>query len=354
MQNLFSRIHRKIAQPPGTVEFVGVQKVDQVTVTVMSYDKDRIEEKDIENIEECFVYRDMKQASWINVNGLHDTELIKKLGDHFGIHPLVLEDIVHTNQRAKVEDYEDNIYVVARLLHRGEVDTEVKAEQVSFVIGPNYVLTFQERPGDVFEPVRHRLRGAKGRIRSFGPDYLAYRLIDAIVDDYFLTLERISKVIEDAEAELMQAPTPKILEHIHHVKNETIFLRNAVGPLREVVANLERGDSKLIKKNTAAYFRDVHDHTIQTIDAVNSFRDMLSGLQDLYLSSVSNRMNEVMKVLTIIATIFVPLTFVAGIYGMNFTHMPELGWRWSYPIFWIVIAVVSIGMLLFFRRKRWL
>jgi magnesium transporter len=354
MPRFFRRVHKKLAQPPGTVEFIGEQKVEQVTLSVIDYDQDRLKEAQVAEVEECFRYRDTEQVSWIDVNGLHDTELVKKLGDHYGLHPLVLEDIVHTHQRPKVEDYEDYLYVVARMLHYSPEDCEVTAEQLSLVIGPHYILSFQERPGDVFEPVRQRLRVSKGRIRSLGPDYLAYALLDAIVDNYFVMLERFAEQIEGIEDELVQAPTPELLERIHHVKRETIFLRSAVGPLREVVAVLERGDSKLIAKGTAVFFRDVYDHTIQAIEAVSAFRDMLAGLQDLYLSSVSNRMNEVMKVLTIIATIFVPLTFVAGIYGMNFTHMPELGWRWSYPILWGVIVVIGIVMLVFFRRRRWL
>jgi magnesium transporter len=354
MPRFFRKTHEKLAQPPGTVEFLGERKVEHITLSVIDYDQERLEEKDVENVEECFRYRDTKQISWVNVNGLHDTEIIKKLGDHYGLHPLILEDIVHAHQRPKVEDYEDYIFVVARMLHYAPGHTEVKAEQLSIVIGPNYVLSFQERPGDVFDPVRQRIRNPEGRFRRLGPDYLAYALLDAIVDDYFVMLEQFANEIEGLEDELVQQPTPELLERIHHVKRETIFLRSAVGPLREVVASLERGDSKIITKDTAVFYRDVYDHTIQAIDAVNAFRDMLSGLQDLYLSSVSNRMNEVMKVLTIIATIFVPLTFVAGIFGMNFTHMPELQWKWSYPVFWVVIVAIGVGMVTFFRRKRWL
>lgn len=354
MPRLFRRVQKKVAQSPGTVEFVGEHKVDRVVLSVIDYDKDTLREEELADVKECLQYRDTKQVSWINVTGLHDTELIKTLGAHYGLHPLVLEDIVNANQRPKVEDYEGYIYVVARMLLYGEQDDVVHAEQISIVIGPHYVLSFQERPGDVFEPVRQRLRSAKGRLRTLGPDYLAYTLIDATVDNYFLILERFAEQIEGLEDRLVEAPTPELLARIHHVKRETIFLRNAVGPLREVVVVLERGESKLIEKGTAVFFRDVYDHTIQAIDAVGAFRDMLSGLQDLYLSSVSNRMNDVMKVLTIIATIFVPLTFVAGIYGMNFRHMPELEWRWSYAIFWGVIAAIAIGMLTFFRRRRWL
>lgn len=354
MSRFFRRVHKKIALSPGTVEYVGDRKVDSVQISILDYSEAKLDEKKSATIEDCYAALDSRQVTWINIDGLHDTTLLKDLGEHFGLHPLVLEDIVNANQRAKLEDYDDHVYLVLRMLHYDAELGRISAEQVSVVLGPRYVLSFQEREGDVFDPIRERIRSGKGRIRKLGPDYLAYALLDAVVDSYFEVFERVAERIEQLEQQLSGEPTPDILGRIYDIKREVIFLRKSVWPLREVVSGLERGDSKLIKKDTSVFLRDVYDHTIQVIDAIESFRDLVGGLQELYLSSVSNRMNEVMKVLTIIATIFVPLTFAAGIYGMNFEYMPELGWKWSYPIFWVVIGGVAGAMISFFRRRRWL
>jgi len=230
------------------------------------------------------------------------------------------------------------------------------AEQVSLILGPNFVISFQEegKEGDLFEVVRERLRSSKGKLRKMGADYLLYALLDAIVDGYFVILERLGERIEVLEEELLANPSQLTLQNIHTMKREMIFLRKSVWPLREVISGLQRGESPLITETTGPYLRDVYDHTIQVIDAVESFRDMLAGMLDIYLSSISNRLNEVMKLLTIIATIFIPLTFIVGVYGMNFKLMPELEWRWGYPAVWLVMVVVAGLMLAFFRRKRWL
>jgi magnesium transporter len=354
MTRFFRRIQTKAALPPGTVEYVGEKKTDRVTVSLIDYDESAVNEREIASIEECFPCRDSAETSWINVTGLHDTVLLTKLADQFGLHPLVLEDIVNTHQRPKLEEYDGYLYIVIKMLDYDETTALVTSEQVSLVLGPTYVLSFQEREGDVFGPIRERIRNGKGRIRQGGADYLAYALLDAIIDHYYAVLENLGEQIESLEDNVIGDPTPEFLGTIHSLKREMIYVRKAVWPLREVVNSLERGESQLIKKATRVFMRDVYDHTIQVIDAVESFRDIISGMQDLYLSSISNRMNEVMKVLTIIATIFVPLTFVAGIYGMNFSHMPELQWRWSYPLFYVVVVCVGLGMIAFFRKKRWL
>jgi len=294
-------------------------------------------------------------VTWVNIDGLHDIEIMEKIGKHFGLHPLVLEDILNTEQRPKIEDFDDYIFVVLKMLYYDENEGEIRAEQISIILGSNFVLSFQERVGDIFNPLRDRIRNAKGRVRKMGPDYLAYSLLDAIVDNYFVVLEKLGEQIEGMEEELVTNPTPETLQRIHNLKREMIFLRKSVWPLREVVSRLERGESPLIKEATGIYLRDVYDHTIQVIDTIETYRDMLSGMLDIYLSSISNRMNQVMKVLTIIATIFIPLTFVAGIYGMNFEYMPELKWHWFYPkAFWLVMLGVAALMLVYFRRKRWL
>jgi len=279
----------------------------------------------------------------------------EKLGKYFEVHPLVLEDIVNTGQRPKMEDFENYLFIVLKMFHYDEEADEIKTEQVSLVLGSNFVISFQEREGDVFHPIRERIRNAKGRIRKMAPDYLAYSLLDAIVDSYFIIMEKLGEEIENTEEKLVTNPTPATLQTIHNLKREMIFLRKSVWPLREVISALERGGSSLIQESTHIYLRDVYDHTIQVIDTIESFRDMVSGMLDIYLSSISNRMNEVMTVLTIIATIFIPLTFIAGIYGMNFEYMPELKWHWFYPkAFWLTIIVIAGFMAFYFKRKKWL
>jgi magnesium transporter len=280
--------------------------------------------------------------------------IIEKVGAHFGIHPLVLEDILHTGQRPKVEDLGDYIFIVLKMLYHDDQEDEMLGEQVSLLLGQNCVISFQEREGDIFNPIRERIRNSKGRIRRAGADYLAYALVDAIVDHYFVILEKMGEKIESLEEELVTNPTPETLQIIHKLKRNLIFLRKSVWPLREVINALERGESPLITEPTGIYLRDVYDHSIQVIDTIETFRDMVSGMLDIYLSSLSNRMNEVMKVLTIIATIFIPLTFIAGIYGMNFKFMPELEWHWGYPTALIVMLLIVGSMFIYFRRKKWL
>jgi magnesium transporter len=253
-----------------------------------------------------------------------------------------------------MEDYGDYLYIVLRMLSYNDKSSQIETEQVSLILGPSFVFSFQESQGDVFNPVRERIRSGKGRIRTMGADYLAYALLDLIVDNYFVIMEKLGETIEFLEEKLVTQPVPETLQTIHQLKRELIFLRKAVWPLREVIGGLERGELALIKETSRVYLRDVYDHTIQVIDTIETFRDMISGMLDIYLSSVSNRLNSVMKVLTIIATIFMPLTFLAGIYGMNFKHFPELEWRWSYPVFWLVSVLISVSMLLYFKKKNWL
>ena len=354
MQRLFRRSQHQVALPPGTVRYVEDRKVEQVRLRVTHYDPETCEETETTDHAEALAILERPGMTWIDVVGLHETDMLQDLGARLGLHPLVLEDIVNVHQRPKHEDFQDYIYVVLRMLDLDAERNHLTSEQLSVVLGPGWVLTFQEREGDVFGPVRERLRRGKGRIRKAGPAYLAYALIDAVVDHYFVLLERFGEMIENLEEQLVENPTEDLLHAVHGLKREAILLRRAVWPTREVIGGLERSDSALVPDEVGVFLRDVYDHTIQVVDGVESFRDLLSGLQDLYLSSISNKMNEVMKVLTIAATIFVPLTFVAGIYGMNFEHMPELGWKWSYLIFWIVILGLGGGMLTFFRRRRYI
>jgi magnesium transporter len=345
---------KKAGLPPGTLIHIGAQKVRETKITILEYDENQFHEREVKAIEECFIFKDQPTVTWINIDGLHQAEILEKLGECYGLHPLVLEDILNTEQRPKMEDYADYLYVVVKMLHDKGKKGQVEAEQVSLIIGPNFVFSFQESGGDVFEPIRERIRNGKGRVRKMGADYLAYSLLDAIVDYYFVILEKLGDRVEFLEEELVTNPKTQTLQEIHHLKSEMIFLRKAVWPLREVIGALERGESPLIQKATSVYLRDVYDHTIQAIDTVETFRDMVSGMLDIYLSSVSNRLNAVMKVLTIIATVFMPLTFLAGVYGMNFRHMPELEWKWGYPLIWAVMIGIGAVMLIYFKKRKWL
>jgi magnesium transporter len=351
---LFRKRRKKAGLPPGTLIFEGEHKVEKVRITMFDYDTLHFQEREVEKIEDCFPFRDEPTVTWINIDGLHDVELVEKIGTHFGIHPLVLEDIVGVGQRPKMEDFEDYIFFIVRMLSYAEAKGEIESEQVSLILGKNFVISFQEREGDVFEPVRERIRSQKARIIKHGSDYLAYALLDVVIDNYFSILERVGDRVETMDDEIVDNPVPETLAEIRRLKREMIHLRKSVWPLREVVSTLERTETDLIADSTGIYLRDVYDHTIQVIDTIESLRDMISGILDIYISSVSNRMNEVMKVLTIIATIFIPLTFIAGIYGMNFEYMPELKIPWSYPAVWVVMVVIGIVMLAYFRRKRWL
>ncbi|UCG55735.1 MAG: magnesium/cobalt transporter CorA [Phycisphaerales bacterium] len=351
---LFKRRAKKPGLPPGTLVYVGEKKVESVRVTYIDYDEKNFHEEQVEKVEDCFPFKTTPTVTWINIDGLHEVQLIEKLGKHYELHPLILEDVVSTWQRPKFEDFEKYVFVVLKMLSYNEENRTVEAEQVSLVLGPNFVISFQERVGDVFQSIRERIRNAKGRVRKMGADYLAYALLDAIVDSYFTILEKVGERIEALEEELVAEPTEETLKQIHALKTEMVSLRRSIWPLREVISGIQRSESQLIRETTGLYLRDVYDHTIQIIDTIESFRDMVSGMLDTYLSSLSNRMNNVMKVLTIIATIFIPLTFVAGIYGMNFEHMPELKWKWGYLAVWMVMGVLAVIMLAYFRRKKWL
>jgi magnesium transporter len=343
----------KTGLPPGTIIHCGEKKAEEVKITLIHFDRDLFDEKEIQQVEESFPFRDRPTITWLNIAGLHRPEVIEKAGDIVGLHPLLLEDIVTMGQHPKVEDFGDYIFVVLKMLHDGAKSEEVREEQISLVLGSSYVITFQERESDVFRPVIDRLQNGKGRIRTLGADYLAYALIDAVVDRYFIVLESLGEKIETLEDNLVADPSRRTLHDLQNLKKEMLFLRRSVWSLREVLSFLERGESSLIRKPTRIYFKDVYDHTVQVIDTVETFREMLSGMLDIYLSSMSNRLNEVMKVLTIIATIFIPLTFVAGVYGMNFKFMPELEWRWGYPLVWTVMASMAAGMIIYFRKKKW-
>jgi magnesium transporter len=322
MPKFVKKSSRKLGLPPGTLIHIGEKKIDKTRITMLAYDSDRLLETEVSSIEDVFALAAKPAITWLNIDGIHEVAIIEKVGKYFDIHPLTLEDIVHTGQRPKFEEYDDYLYTVFQMLHYDKQQNEVKSEQVSLIVGQNYLISFQEREGDVLNPVRERIRKANGRIRKLGCDYLAYALIDAVVDHYFVILEAFGQKIEVLEDEVVSDPSSKTVQILHDIKREMTYLRKQIWPMREVINGFSRTESPLIHESTEVFFRDIHDHTIQLIDTIESFRDILTGMLDLYLSIISNRMNEVMKVLTIIATMFIPLTFVAGIYGMNFRYMP--------------------------------
>jgi magnesium transporter len=355
MVRFMKQISRKAGLPPGTLVHIGEKKTEKGRIRLIAYNEDDFEERDLSSVEECSSYKEKSSVTWINVDGIHQPDIAETIGRQYDLHPLVLEDILNTDQRPKVEDYERYLFLTLKMITYDEQAKMVHAEQVSIIIlGPSFVISFQEREGDVFDPVRDRLRKGKGRIRKSGPDYLAYALMDAVVDNYFLVLERVGEDIEELEEEVVGNPGPETVESVQNLKRELLYLRKSVWPLREAILGLEKGGSPLIADKTAIYLRDVYDHSIQIIDTVETFRDMVSGMVDIYLSSVSNRMNQIMKVLTIIATLFIPLTFIVGVYGMNFKYMPELQWRYGYFIVWAIMIAIGVLMLLYFRKKKWL
>ena len=355
MRRFVRRQSKKAWLPPGTVVHTGPQKVERVRVSVFDFDEEKcLELKDINEAEAIFPLRDKPTVTWVNVDGLHDTRLIEAIGLHYGFHPLVLEDIVHVGQRPKLEEYDDYLYVVLYQLEWQGDEAMVTDEQVSLIIGKNYVFSFQERPGDDFETVRERLRSAKGKARQRGSDYLAYQLIDATVDNYFTILDRLGHITEHVEIELTENPTNDTMRRLQQIKRELLVVRRSIWPLRDVLAGLLRTESELISEATRVYLRDVHDHAIQVVDAVEALRDVVGGLIEIYLAQVSLRTNEVMKVLTMMASIFIPLTFIVGVYGMNFEFMPEIHSKWGYPVVWGVMGAIAGGILVWFRRQRWL
>lgn len=343
----------KRGQPPGAAIYTGKKTEVPIRIQVVQYTKDQLDEHEFDAVEDCLPYADGPAVSWVNIDGLNHAGSIEKVGRHLGLHPLIIEDILHPHQRPKIEDSETTVFMVLRMLRVDSATGEISSEQISFVLNESGLFSFQESAGDVFDGVRERLRKMKGCVRRKGADYLLYSLVDAIIDHYFTVLEHLGERIERVELALMSDPQPTLLNEIYAMKRELLYIRKSVWPLRECIGKLERAENPLFHEETQAYVRDLYDHTIQVIDTVESFRDMLSSVQDLYLSCLGNKTNQVMKVLTIIATIFIPITFIAGIYGMNFEGMPELNWRYGYMAVWGVMLLMVAGMLLLFRAKKW-
>ena len=352
--------NKKPGSSPGTIQHVGEQRVEQVRITVFDYDESHLDEIPIVNVEESRPYLENPSKTWLNVSGLHDVEKLKSIWSYFDLHPLIQEDIVNTTQRPKAEQYENNTYFVLRMLSFSEENRHLDVEQVSIVLGKNYVLSFQESDKPYFQPVLDRLKSGGIRLRRHGVDYLAYALIDTIVDHYFKVLEQLGDRIESLEDELLGEAGPETFQQIHHLRHDLIFFRKSVWPLRDTLNSTIRDDSPFIRDETKIFLRDVYDHMVQIIDNIENYREMIMGMHDIYMNHISNRMNEVMKVLTIIATIFIPLTFIAGIYGMNFNpdaspyNMPELSWYWGYPAAILIMTAIAVVMIFYFKRKGWL
>lgn len=355
MAKLVRKRSQKLGLPPGTLIYLGDKTDKAFEITTVTYNEQDYVETRATFFKECpRVSPEADTVTWVNVNGLQNTKNLEELGECFNLHPLVLEDILNTDQRPKLEDYGNYLFIVLKMLHLKEESREIVTEQVSLILGENYVISLHEHDQDVFQAIRERLQAGKGRSRRAGADYLAYTLMDLIVDHYFLILERLGEVIEELEDEVVAQPTPATLKEIHALKRDLILLRKSVWPLREVISSLERRDSPLIRGANVLYLKDLYDHVVQVMDNIETLRDIVSGMLDIYLSSVSHRLNEIMKVLTIIATIFIPLTFIAGIYGMNFEHMPELKWPWGYYLILGIMALVALLMLANFWRRGWI
>jgi len=354
MTSLFKKRTQKVGLPPGTLIHIGNKKNEPVKITVIDYNEKQFQEKEVDSIEKCFKYKDSSTVTWINIDGVHQTEIIEKIGKHFTIHPLILEDVVSTDQRPKIDIFDEYISIILKIPYYDDEKQEINIEQVSLILGNTFVISFQENEKYFFEPIRERLRKINYPIRKFGADYLAYTLIDIIVDNCFTLLETLDNKMNTIEEKLLGHPSKATLYAIHDLKRKLLFLNKSIWPLREVVGSLERGESPLIKNSTKIYFRDIYDHTLHILENIETFREMITGMLDIYLSSLSNKMNETIMFLTIIGTIFIPLTFITGIYGMNFKYMPELGWRLGYPIAILFMAGIAILMLFYFKKKKWL
>lgn len=342
----------KAGAPPGTLVYTGENREAEVKVIFTQYNEETINRREISGGE--IPEADKDCVNWYDIEGMNDIALIEKYGQKFKIHPLVLEDVLSVNQRPKFEDYHEGLFILIKSLTFNEETRHIETEQIGFYVKENIVLTFQENTKPTFAAVQSRLTAGRGKIRTRGADYLAYALIDVTVDNYFVILEQIEDLSEKLEERILAAPDNKIKGEIHNLKLQMLTLRKSISPLREAVHRLSNTDNPILKESSEVFIRDLYDHTIQVMDMVDTYRDILNGLYDLYLSEISFKMNSVMQVLTIISTIFIPLTFLAGIYGMNFEHMPELHYRYSYPVFWLVMTAITISLIFYFRRKRWL
>ncbi|MCK9395563.1 MAG: magnesium/cobalt transporter CorA [Methylobacter sp.] len=353
MSESLSYASEKSGLPPGSLVHVGEVHEHEHKITLIDYNKSTLTRRTIKTIEELLPYQTTDTITWVIIDGLKDVSIIDAIGQHFDIHALVLEDILNTHQRPKFEEFDDYLYIVLKALSLADDEFNVEYEQVSLLLLNKFVFTFREKPDAIFEPLFNRLNNDKSHLRNLGTDYLTYVIMDSIVDEYFTLQDTFDELIESVEDELLSNPSAQTLNTIQKIKRELIFLRRSVSPMRELLASIQRSESPLLNDKTKRYFGDIYDHVIRVTEAMESYRDLIAGMLDIYLSSVSNKMNETMKVLTVFASIFIPLTFIAGVYGMNFEYMPELKWRWGYPALWAVFIGVSVFLLRFFKKKNW-
>jgi magnesium transporter len=344
----------KTGLPPGSLVHVGEVLETETRITLHDYNKENIEEHVVHSADEILAYKNTDTVTWVNVEGLVNTDLIESIGLNFNIHALVLEDILNTHQRPKFEETDDYLFLVFKGIYVAEDGVSLNYEQISMLVLKNFVFTFKEKRDDIFKPVKTRLYSNRGRARSLGADYLAYAIMDTVVDLYFPLQDFLDEHIQVIEDELLDNPTTRTLASIQNIKRELIFIRKSLSPLRELLNNLLRCESPLITDGITIFIRDVYDHVIRLTESIDTYRDIITGLLDIYNSSVGNKMNEIMKVLTVFASIFIPLTFIAGIYGMNFEYMPELKWRWAYPALWIAFVAIPVILIVYFKRKRWI
>ncbi len=326
---------------------------EKAKIALIEYDADNYQDKEFENVEDAFKFFHNKSVTWLNIAGLDDVNTIQKIAGHLNIHHLIVEDIIMANQRPKMEDSGEYIFVVMHMLNFDKKNKDLLSEQISFIIGRDYVITFQEKIGDIFNGIKDRIKQSKGRIRKQGADYLAYALIDAIVDRYFVFMEKVEGRIEELEDEITNDAVKRIPQKLHSVRSNIVYVRKQVWPLRELINSLTKSESKIISKVNNVYFHSIYDHTVQIIDTIEMCQDILGGLHDIYLSTVSNRLNEIIKVLTVFTALFIPLTLIAGIYGMNFKYMPGLDWQYGYYFVVGAMAVIFVALLIFFKQKRW-
>lgn len=342
---------KDIGAPPGTLHYTGEESGGKVRITLIEFNEKEYFEQEFFDLSHCLTHVKENMVIWINVEGVHHTSLIEKIGQLYNIHPLTLEDIVHIDQRPKFEDYDHYLVTILKMI---KYETEIHGEQLSLVLLKNTVISFQEpQGGDAFDIIRNRLRQAKGRVRKLGADYLFYALLDAVVDWYFNAIEKIGDKVESLEEEIIHQPRKESLVELYNIKREVIYLRKQVWPLRDMINNLLRSETEFITANTQLFFRDLLDHSTRIIDTVETHRDLLSSMMDIYLSNNSNKMNEVMKVLTIMSSVFIPVTFIAGVYGMNFDYMPELKSPYGYAGVWAVMLGIMGGLFYYFKKKKW-
>lgn len=355
MTDSFTSSSDKAGLPPGSLLHVGEALETESRITITIYNKEKIEEHKIQSIEEILPYKSSDSVTWVVIEGLTNIDIIERTGAIFNIHDLVLEDILNTHQRPKFEEYDDYLYIVLKSMSAEDDGFHISYEQISILLVDNIVIVFKEKKDELFSPLLRRIVKSKGQIRSYGSDYLTYAILDSVVDQYFNIIDSLDDAITPLEDSLLTAElSQEVLSTIQRLKREVIHIRRYVSSVRELLAEMLRSESELINERTYVFLRDVSDHSIRVAESIETYRDILTSLLEIYISGVSNRMNEIMKVLTIFASIFIPLTFIVGIYGMNFEYMPELKFKWAYPTLWVLFVSITIALLVYFKRKKWL